>query len=177
MLHDCNSLLNCILDFNFTPSDPAYIFAVGDTLLPEQEAIILSSLVIHTSVDPSVGANTPNAAIDEDSEAVDPDRVITNARQAESQDGLLTIPQFHAWFSSLPSLRSAYNAGLQQVFKNANTSLTYGHRVTLPLGRRGWYEPAYTSYTHYWQSVLGMNNVLSSEPQHTTKFSKIIFSF
>ncbi|KAF8807491.1 Endonuclease/exonuclease/phosphatase [Phlegmacium glaucopus] len=148
----------CILagDFNFTPSDPAYTLAVGDTLLPEQEAMISSSLVIHSSVDPSVGVNAPasNAASDKDSEDEDPDRVITNARQAESRDGLLTIPQFIAWFSSLPNLRSAYNDGLQEVSKLTNTLPTYGHRVTLPLGRRGLHEPAYTSYTHYWQSVL-----------------------
>ena len=122
--------------------------------------MISSSLVIHSSVDASV---TSNAAPDNDSEDIDPDRVITNARQAESHDGLLTIPQFIDWFSSLPNLRSAYNDGLQEASKLSDTLPTYGHRVTLPFGRRGLHEPAYTSYTHYWQSVLGTDNILSTE--------------
>ena len=127
--------------------------------------MISSSLVIHSSVDASVGANTlaSNVAPGNDSEDIDPD-VITNARQAESHDGLLTISQFIAWFSSLPNLRSAYNDGLQEVSKLSDTLPTYGRRVTLPLGRSGSHEPAYTSYTHYWQSVLGTNNILSTEP-------------
>lgn len=165
MLYNQNIIPDYISDFNFTPSDPAYTLAVGDTLLPEQEAMILSSLVIHSSVDPSVGTNTPasNTTPDKDSEDVDPDHVITNARQAEPRDGLLTIPQFTAWFSSLPNLRSAYNDGLQEFSKLANTLPTYGSGVILPSGRRGLHEPVYTSYTHYWQSVLGMNNFLISE--------------
>ena len=140
--------------------------------MPEQEALISSSLVIHSSVDPSVGSNVSasNAAPDNDSEDIDPDRVITNARQAESHDELLTIPQFINWFSSLPNLRSAYNDGLQEV---ASTLPTYGQRVSLPLGRRGSYEPSYTSYTHYWQSVLGTNDVLSSESLIRLKFRRL----
>jgi RNA exonuclease NGL2 len=130
--------------------------------------MISSSMVIHSSVDASVGANTltSNAAPDNDSEDIDPDRVITNARQAESHDGLLTISQFIAWFSSLPNLRSAYNDGLLEVSKLSDTLLpSYGSRVNLPPGRLGSHEPAYTSYTHYWQSVLGTNNILSTEYQ------------
>ena len=125
--------------------------------------MISSSLVIHSSVDASVRADTlaSNAAPDNnDSEVIDPDRVITNARQAESDDGLLTISQFVDWFSSLPNLRSAYNDGLQEASKISDTLPTYGRRVILPLGRCGSHEPAYTSYTHYWQSVLGTNNIL-----------------
>lgn len=126
--------------------------------------MISSSLVIHSSVDASVRANTlASNALDNDSEDIDPDRDITNARQAETHDGLLTISQVIDWFSSLPNLRSAYNDGLQEVSKLSDTLPTYGHRATLPLGRRGSHEPAYTSYTHYWQSVLGTNNILSSE--------------
>ena len=127
--------------------------------------MVLSSLVVHSSVDPSVGANTlaSNVAADNGSEDIDPDRVITNARQAELRDRLLTIPQFIAWFSSLPNLRSAYNDGLQEVSKLSDTLPTYGRRVNLPLGKCGSHEPAYTSYTHYWQSVLGTNNILSTE--------------
>ena len=119
-------------------------------------------------MDASVGRNganilSSNGAPDNDSEDMDPDRVITNARQAESQDELLTISQFITWFSSLPNLRSAYNDGLREVSKISDTLPTYGRRVTLPLGRCGSHEPAYTSYTHYWQSVLGTNNILSTE--------------
>ena len=164
MLHNWDILIDRISDFNFTPSDAAYTLAVGDTLLPEQEATISSSLVIHSSVDASVGANTlaSNIAPDNESEDMDPDRVITNARQAEPHDGLLTISQFNAWFSSLPNLRSAYNDGLEE-FSKLYTLPTYGRRVSLPLGRRGSHEPAYTSYTHYWQSVLGTNNIFINE--------------
>jgi RNA exonuclease NGL2 len=128
--------------------------------------MISSSLVIHSSVDASVGAITlasKTAPDNNESEDIDPDRVITNARNAETHDGLLTVSQLIDWFSSLPNLRSAYNDGLQEVSKLSDTLPTYGHRVTLPLGRRGSHEPAYTSYTHYWQSVLGTNNILSAE--------------
>jgi RNA exonuclease NGL2 len=127
--------------------------------------MISSSLVIHSSVDASVGANilSSNGAPDNDSEDIDPDRVITNARQAESHDELLTISQFVTWFSSLPNLRSAYNDGLREVSKLSDTLPTYGRRMTLPLGRCGSHEPAYTSYTHYWQSVLGTKNILRTE--------------
>jgi RNA exonuclease NGL2 len=125
--------------------------------------MISSSLVIHSSVDASVGANALASNVaDNDSEEIDPD-VITNARQAESHDGLLTIPQFIAWFSSLPNLRSAYNDGLQEESKLSDNLPTYGRRVTLPLGRRGSHEPAYTSYTHYWQTVIGTNNIFSTK--------------
>lgn len=139
--------------------------------------MVLSSLVIHSSVDPSVGANTPvfNTAPDNDSE--DPDRDITNARQAESRDDLLNISQFITWFSSLPNLRSAYNEGLQEVSKLSDPLPTYGRRVTLPIGRGGLHEPAYTSYTHYWKSVLGTNNIPGSKSMHTDESSKIISSF
>ena len=159
MFYKLYILLGRISDFNFTPSDAAYTLTVGDTLLPEQEAMISSSLVIHSSVDASVGANT----LDNDSEDIDPDRVITNARQAESHDGLLTISQFIAWFSLLPNLRSAYNDGLLEVSKLSDTLPSYASRVNLPPGRLGSHEPAYTSYTHYWQSVLGTNNILITE--------------
>lgn len=127
--------------------------------------MFLSSLVIHSSVDPTVGANSPasNVTPDNDTEDVDPDRVITNARQAESHDRLLTISQFITWFSSLPNPRSAYNDGLTEVSKISDALPTYGRRVTLPLGRRGSHEPAYTSYTHYWQSVLGTNDSFSAK--------------
>lgn len=123
--------------------------------------MISSSFVIHSSVDPSIGA-TNTLVPDQDSEDIDPDRVITNARQAEPHDELLTISQLIAWFSALPNLRSAYNDGLQEVSKLTDTLPTYGRRVTLPLGRHGSHEPAYTSYTHYWQSVLGTTIVPKS---------------
>ncbi|CAA7266530.1 unnamed protein product [Cyclocybe aegerita] len=149
----------CVLagDFNFTPSDPAYSLAVGDDLLPEQEQIIHPSRVVHSSLDPSVLLNlpaTPKGTDEDDAEAVDPDRVITNARPAKPEDGLLTVPEIVAWFRQLPRLRSAYSDGIAAARGHGYDLPTFGIRAQPPIGRRGSEEPEYTSYTYYWKSVL-----------------------
>ncbi|KAJ3514377.1 hypothetical protein NLJ89_g2416 [Agrocybe chaxingu] len=146
----------CVLagDFNFTPSDPAYSLAIGDDLLPEQEQIVHPSRVVHSSLDPSVLLNlpaTPIGADEDDVEAVDPDRVITNARPAKPEDGLLTIPEIVAWFRKLPRLRSAYSDGIAAARGHGYDLPTFGTRAQPPTGRRGSEEPEYTSYTYYWK--------------------------
>jgi len=148
----------CNLDFNFTPSDPAYSLLSRDSLLEPQVEAIASSLVVHSSLDPSVLKNLPptTKAIGEDeAEDADPDRVITNARFATAEDGLLTIPEIIDRFSEFPPIRSAYNDGLCFMKQEGNNTSTYGERLVLSPGRKGRYEPSYTSYTHYWKSVLG----------------------
>ena len=123
----------------------------GDPLLPDQEEILLPSYVVHASVDPDIPL-TAKTAVDEDDE--DPDRVITNARQATTADGLLSLTELGDFFSHIPKLRSAYDEGLEQI-PHLQGIPTFGRRVTLPPTRHGRWEPEYTSYTHYWKAVLG----------------------
>lgn len=149
----------CVIagDFNFGPSDPAYSLITGDTLLPLQEEMILSSRVVHATRDPSILASTSSSvkhSEDDETEDVDPDRDIVNARPATKEDRLLEIPEIVEWFSTLPTLCSAYNEGLYQARRLGTVIPTYGARVELPPGRQGATEPEYTSYTHYWKAVL-----------------------
>ncbi|KAF5377429.1 hypothetical protein D9615_005324 [Tricholomella constricta] len=145
----------CIIsgDFNFAPDDAAYSLLVGDTLLPEQEQRLLSSYVVHFSVDPTVPRAVTAALEEGGEEAVDPDRVITSARAATPADGLLSPTELIEFFSRIPRLRSTYDFGLSKV-KDLAGLQTFGSRVALGPSRRGSYEPAYTSYTHYWKTVL-----------------------
>lgn len=144
------------LDFNFTPVDPAYSLATGDPLVAFQKDMITPSMVVHSSRDPRVVENS-KAAVEDESEDADPDRVITNARPATAEDGLLSVPEVVDWFSKLPTLRSAYSDGLKEARKCGYDIPTFGTRVSVATGRRGSDEPEYTSYTHFWQSVLGMS--------------------
>ncbi|KAF8622890.1 hypothetical protein AX15_006655 [Amanita polypyramis BW_CC] len=145
----------CVIagDFNFTPNDPAYSLIVGDPLLPEQEACITESRVVHISVDPTI-PKTDKPSPDNDEEAIDPDRVITNARTATEADGLLCTAELQALYEGV-QLRSVYDIGLRQAKAySQNPCKTFGDRFPLFPGRRGSYEPEYTSYTHYWKAVL-----------------------
>lgn len=136
------------LDFNFSPEDPAYSLLVGDPILPTQEALLAFSRVLHFTIDPSV-PRTSTAAADEEG---DPDAGITDARKALPEDGLLTTAELISTFSShARHLRSAYDEGLREI----PDIPTFGDRVTLPAGRHGAHEPQWTSYTHYWKTVLG----------------------
>lgn len=146
-ISDCwhRTLTPMLSDFNFTPSDPAYSLITGDTLLPPQEELITPSMVIHSSLDPTVLTNASN----DDEEDVDPDRHITNARAPVDADGLLPVPELVKWFSTLPRLRSIYNDGLHESRKLGINVPTFGMRTMLPAGRNGANEPEYTSYTHY----------------------------
>ena len=131
----------------------------GDSLLPSQEDDIKLSMVVHSSIDPTVAKDAPppeGTKEDDEGNAVDPDRVITGARAAVDSDGLLSTQELDDWFSVLPNLRSVYADGLQEARELGNKITKYGDRVAIADGRHGVHEPEYTSYTHYWQAVLGM---------------------
>ena len=94
----------------------------------------------------------PASADDGEDETASPDRMITNARVAGPTDGLLTNQELVALFSEVGApVRSAYD----QVQRVRKVSATFGARVGLPSERLGYHEPEWTSYTHYWKTVLG----------------------
>ncbi|KIL70741.1 hypothetical protein M378DRAFT_155678 [Amanita muscaria Koide BX008] len=147
----------CILagDFNFTPNDPAYALIVGEPLLDEHRLKISESQVVHISVDPAWQKTSSVATSNDEEEAIDPDRVITNARVATPADGLLSIPELEDLYAQGAQLRSIYDIGLRESRRHSDQFFrTFGDRVSLPLGKCGSYEPEYTSYAHYWKTVL-----------------------
>lgn len=168
--------LHCIPDFNFTPLDPAYSLLTTATLNAEHETVLSPSRVVHVSIDPSISIATPAAAAadgDEagaaggDGEEEDPDRVITNARPAKPEDGLLDSRSLVSLFTEFPRATSTYALGLSRYLSEELNSAKgddipiFGRTHSLPLATPGYYEPAYTSYTHYWKSVLGALTALT----------------
>ncbi|KAK2461845.1 hypothetical protein APHAL10511_006308 [Amanita phalloides] len=157
----------CIIagDFNFAPNDPAYALIVGDLLWPEQLARIEDSRVVHVSVDPAA-LKTKNFIVSDNGEGeedVDPDREITNARMATESDGLLTIAELYSLYDGI-RLNSVYDIGLRRSKNFSQNGLkTFGDRFPLLFGRPGNYEPEYTSYTHYWKTVLDYIFFLDAE--------------
>lgn len=137
--------------------EPGYALLVGDMLTPAQEKLLGRSRVVHVSVDPSVLLTNP-AAIDDDEDGgapTHPDLTITNARGALPDDGLLTSSELMELFS-VGRPRSLYDEGQRRLEKiSAGSVPRCGERMGLPSHQRGAYEPEWTSYTHYWQSVLG----------------------
>ncbi|OCB85693.1 Endonuclease/exonuclease/phosphatase [Sanghuangporus baumii] len=137
---------------------PGFIAGVGDTLLPQQEADIKLSHVVHVSLDPTVSVSDPKRAATDDEEEEgaeadpdnDPDRVIKNARSASPDDGLLEPRELVEMFAQLPTLRSAYD-----LWGSKDVKRMFGARVDIPADRQGRSEPMYTSYTHYWKVTLG----------------------
>lgn len=124
------------------------------------------SRVVHTSVDPNVSVATPAAAAADGDEAggagggeeEDPDRVIKNARPAKPEDGLLDSSSLISFFSEFPRATSTYARGLSRYLSTPSRDddvPIFGRTHSLPPGTPGFYEPAYTSYTHFWKSVLG----------------------
>ncbi|THV04851.1 Endonuclease/exonuclease/phosphatase [Dendrothele bispora CBS 962.96] len=152
----------CIIsgDFNFAPDDAGYSLAVGDPLLPKQEEDIRISQVVHATIDPTVTSGSPkSAAQDENEEETDPDRSITNARSAKPADGLLSCIELHDLFKdSGPPLKSMYDLGMKKYASSddsPNIPLKFfGDRVSIAFERHGAHEPQWTSYTHYWKTVL-----------------------
>ena len=159
MLVHAGACFNFLLrpsDFNFTPNDSAYALTIGDPLLPEQVACIEESRVVHVSVDPTVSESVKHVASDdEEEEGVDPDRNIVNARIATESDGLLSVTELQSLYEDT-LLRSVYDIGLQHSKISSKYNFkTFGQRSSSLPGRRGAFEPEYTSYTHYWKTVLG----------------------
>ncbi|KAF8507186.1 Endonuclease/exonuclease/phosphatase [Russula emetica] len=146
-------------DFNFSPEEPGYALLVGDMLTPAQEELLERSRVVHVSVDPTVPLTNPAAANDDEDGGAqaDPDRVITNAREASPADGLLNSSELLDLFAvATLRPRSLYDEG-QRLLENISSPGPLprcGERMGLPPHKRGAYEPEWTSYTHYWQSVL-----------------------
>ncbi|KAF9452686.1 Endonuclease/exonuclease/phosphatase [Macrolepiota fuliginosa MF-IS2] len=153
----CATNWACIIagDFNCPPNDAAYALLTGQPLNAEHKERLAFSRVTHVSVDPTVPRTpkpTMNNEEEGEAEAVDPDRVITSARAATDADGLLSNEELVALFSRGCRLRSAYGEGLSQI-QNHNIAL-FGERVLLECTHPGFHEPSYTSYTHYWKSIL-----------------------
>ena len=156
-------------DFNFHPGEPGYALLAGDgnALTPTQEQLLAKSRVVHVSVDPSVPLTGSTVAeTNEDGDVgdaeSDPDRVITNAREALPADGLLSSPELAKLFVVPTRPRSLYDEGQRLLETTLGpTILRCGERLGLPAHQRGAYEPEWTSYTHYWKSVLGESWALS----------------
>jgi RNA exonuclease NGL2 len=144
-------------DFNFSPDEAAYSLLVGDPVLPVQEETLAMSRVVHASVESGAPLRVATKAT-EDSEynpATDPDKVITNARPAVPEDGLLSTDELTALFSESGPVRSMYDEA-QHVYQVTDATLpVLGDRVHFPPHRKGVHEPMWTSYTHYWKTVLG----------------------
>ncbi|KAK7064155.1 Endo/exonuclease/phosphatase domain-containing protein [Favolaschia claudopus] len=153
-------------DFNFSPDDPGYSLLVGDDLTVEQHDRLETSRVVHVSIDPAVPPTVAQAPAEDEDGAVDPDRVITNARRAVLSDGLLSDSELISLFCSTSPVRSAYDAGLKQLRETttATNFQTFGNRVSLPPTANGYNEPEYTSYTHYWKTVLDYIFILTDRP-------------
>jgi RNA exonuclease NGL2 len=153
-----NDFASLNTDFNFSPSGAGYSLLAGQPLTSPQKELLEKSRVVHISVDPSVPL-TDTAMTNEDEDGggaqPDPDRVITNARGASPADGLLSSPELMELFAVTPRPRSLYDEGQRLLEKTSGPIPRCGERLELPSHRLGAYEPEWTSYTHYWQSVLG----------------------
>ena len=158
-----------VSDFNFTPEDPGYSLLVGDPIIPPQEELLTLSRVVHTSIDPcGVPVTEPreNKNEEEDGAEEDPDRVIVNARMATPADGLLSTEELVQMIRKLgvANLRSSYDRGLEIAKVSGGADVqTFGDRVTsIPSTRLGRHEPEWTSYTHFWKTVLGSSIPLTT---------------
>lgn len=139
-------------DFNFQPNDAAYALIVGDPLSTEQSATLAFSRVVHRSIDPDVPVTAPKAA-EEENEGTgaaesDPDKIITNARPASSEDGLLSDEELQVLFQRSTRPVSAYDEGLRSGNPDIREGLTFHSRQSLPASQLGAFEPVWTSYTH-----------------------------
>ncbi|TFK57174.1 Endonuclease/exonuclease/phosphatase [Heliocybe sulcata] len=163
----------CIIagDFNAPPDDATYALLVGDPILPSQEDRLSFSRVVHATIDPSTPIKTSadddegaSVQTNEEGEAeTDPDRMITNARKADPEDGLLSTAELADLYSAHDSrrLKSLYEEGLR-LAKAQNSSgakiRTFGDRLDSReaewRNRHGSHEPEWTSFTHYWRATL-----------------------
>ena len=152
-----------VTDFNLTPEDPGYSLLVGDPITPPQEELLATSRVVHVSIDPEgVPVTEPKEEIkngESEGAEEDPDRVIVNARVATPADGLLSTEELVEIVQKLGVAhpKSSYDKGLEIAKASGDPEIkTFGDRVfSIPLTRQGRYEPEWTSYTHFWKTVLG----------------------
>lgn len=152
-----------VIDFNLTPEDPGYSLLVGDPIIPSQEELLALSRVVHTSIDPDgIPAAESNEAKNEEDDGAeqDPDRFIMDARTATPADGLLSTEELVEMFGKLgvANPESSYDKGLEIAKASGNPDIqTFGDRVTsIASTRQGKHEPEWTSYTHFWKTVLGL---------------------
>jgi RNA exonuclease NGL2 len=117
---------------------------------------------VHTSIDPDgVPATESKEAKNEEDDGAeqDPDRIIVNARTATPADGLLPTEELVEMVRKLgvANLESSYDRGLRIAKASGESDVqTFGDRVTsIASTRLGRYEPEWTSYTHFWKTVLG----------------------
>ncbi|KAF9787345.1 Endonuclease/exonuclease/phosphatase [Thelephora terrestris] len=167
---------SCIIagDFNFTPEDPGYSLLVGDPIAPSQEELLALSRVVHESIDPDgVQIAEPKETNNEEEDGAeqDPDRIIVNARTAIPADGLLSTEELVRMVQKLgvADLKSSYDEGLNLAKVSGDSDVrTFGDRVTsIPSTRQGRWEPEWTSYTHFWKTVLDYIFILDP-PSHTS---------
>jgi len=154
---------SCIIagDFNLTPEDPGYSLLVGDPIIPSQEELLTLSRVVHASVDPDgvpIIESKEAKNEEDDSAEQDPDRIIVNARMATPADGLLSTEEFVEFVRELgvANLESTYDKGLRIARASGDPDTqTFGDRViSIESTRLGRHEPEWTSYTHFWKTVL-----------------------
>ena len=129
------------------PTEVAYALLVGDPLSPAQEENLDRSRVIHTNIDPSVPETSVTRKVKDTAED------LNSTRPATEDDGLLSSEQLTSLFSFGP-LRSACDVALSQIPSEADNVL--GARVELGQGRKGHFEPMWSSYTEYWQTIIGV---------------------
>ena len=152
-----------IADFNLTPEDPGYSLLVGDQIIPSQEELLAHSRVVHASIDPDgvpIAESKETKNDEDDGAEQDPDRVIVNARMATPADGLLSTEELVEMVRKLEvaNLESSYHTALGIAKISGDSDIrTFGDRATsIPPTRQGRYEPEWTSYTHFWKTVLGL---------------------
>jgi RNA exonuclease NGL2 len=117
------------------------------------------SRVVHISVETDAALQLLVKVTEEseDSPTTDPDKVITNARPARPQDGLLSTDELIALYPGGGKLRSIYEEAQRDYRAIDASHQILGDRLEFPPHRKGAYEPMWTSYTHYWKTVLGGN--------------------
>lgn len=168
MYADDIDLRSTLTDFNFAPDDAAYVLLMGGTLSETHEADLSRSRVVHRSIDPSI-EDPPHPQVlkqDEEGEAAarqeeeDEDRTIKHARVANRADGLLDDEELRALCSQDRSVSSAYHDG-QKTHRGTGVpgKPSFGELKGFPLTQQGFFEPGYTSYTHYWKTVLGRSDL------------------
>ena len=129
---------------------------VGRDLTSKQLEDIELSRVVHSSIDPSVAPRlaTPSRNDEDDTTEHDPDRVITNSRRAMFEDGLLSDEELLSFFRMSGPVRSVYDDCLR--FASTEHDNVIGARLSdITPAQKGFYEPMWTSYTHYWKTTLG----------------------
>jgi len=120
---------------------------------------------VHVSIDPEVPMTSAKGSADEEdgggTSEKDADKVITNARAATMADGLLTVEELVNFFGRWRLPISVYDQGQGSAQAIISANLMFGGRVPISPSRHGGFEPIWTSYTHYWKSVLDYIFVLN----------------